>query len=182
MKKFGSIALVATFLAALAAFPLAALAQDAADAGPAAVAADLGADRALLPVPSLEGPAQPAQPAPVPELQGVDDAAQTIVKAIGYGKAKDWRALGAAIIMLVVFGIRQGLGRYVAWFKTDRGGALMALLIGVLGTVASYLAAGGGWKWSILVDGVMAAFTAAGGFSVIKKLIAPSDAPAPAGK
>jgi hypothetical protein len=58
----------------------------------------------------------------------------------------------------------------------------MALVIGVLGTVASLLGAGGHFSWGLITDGLMAAFTAAGGYATMKKLFSPSDAPAAAPK
>ncbi len=115
---------------------------------------------------------------PLPSGAEYQEGAELIQKAVGAGTARDWRALGAAIIMLVVFIMRVVVGRWVVFFKTDRGGAVMAIVVGVLGTVASMLAAGGAWQWSMLIDGLLAAFTAAGGYATMKKLIAPSDAAA----
>jgi uncharacterized membrane protein HdeD (DUF308 family) len=78
--------------------------------------------------------------------------------------------------LLVVFLMRAVVGRWVGFFKTDRGGAVMALIVGVLGTVASLLLAGGKFQFGMLLDGLLAAFTAAGGYATIKKMISPSDA------
>ncbi len=111
----------------------------------------------------------------------LQEGATLVSKAVGAGSARDWRALGAALILLVVFLMRKVVGRYVKFFNTDRGGAVMALVVGVLGTVASLVSASGKFSVGMLMDGLMAAFTAAGGYATLKKLFSPSDiAPAPA--
>lgn len=159
MKRF----VAAVALALVTAFALPAVAQDAAPpADMAQVAPDAGAAK-----PAILDLSKDAQ---------IEDGAQLLTKAIGAGTARDWRALGAAVILLVVFVMRALVGRWVGFFKTDRGGATMALIVGVLGTVASLLTAGGKFQWGMLLDGLMAAFTAAGGYVTLKKLIAPSDA------
>ncbi len=101
----------------------------------------------------------------------------TIISAFG---SKSYVALAGAVIIGVVWALRSFGGKYIPFFRTDRGGATLVLACAVLSAASSVLL-GSGFSWSALVDGVLSAFVAAGGFSVVKKLAAPSDAP-PAAK
>lgn len=73
--------------------------------------------------------------------------------------------------------LRKGLGAKLPWFKTDRGGAALAIITAVFGAVGASLATGGFSAWT-LIDAVALAVTNAGGYVLIRKLLKPSDKPA----
>jgi len=110
------------------------------------------------------------QVAPSPdELGGFVEA---VAKAVG---AKDWRLLGGLASILVVWVLRKFLAPHVKWFGTDRGGACMALIVGVLGAVGHVLMSSQPWGFQMISDAVVMAVTAAGGWAMMKKLVSPSD-------
>lgn len=96
-----------------------------------------------------------------------------IAAALG---AKNWLFLAAGAIVLAVWAARSFGAQYIPFLKTDRGGAALVLFSGVLTAAAQVIF--GGFSWQALVDGVMAALVAAGGFSAVKKVFYPSDKPA----
>ena len=79
--------------------------------------------------------------------------------------------------MLVVWAARQWGGKWWPWLKTDRGGAITALVLATVTTIAGTLAAGGAVSGKMLLDAVVMAFTSAGGWALVKKLLSPSDQP-----
>lgn len=119
------------------------------------------------------------------------DSFVAAISAVGKAFAtRDWRALAAALLVLIVMGVRwlagvktQGLppklAAFLSWLRTDRGGAVTALVVGILSAAGALLAAGGPITWSVIVSGLVNAFVAAGGYALVKKLLWPSDKPEP---
>jgi hypothetical protein len=60
---------------------------------------------------------------------------------------------------------------------TDRGGALLATLVGVLSAVVNVAPGSSGTVLGAVANGLLMAATTAGAYAVPKKLFAPSDAP-----
>lgn len=73
--------------------------------------------------------------------------------------------------------LHDSLGDFL---NSDRGGALLTLLGGMGAAFAASFGAGAPLSWATLLDGATVGFTAAGGYAILKKLWAPSDAPPPA--
>ena len=90
-------------------------------------------------------------------------------------KSKDLRLVVIFSIVAVVFALRRWGCRLVPWFNTDRGGAGLALLIGILDQAVLMVTSGGAFTAWLLVDGVINGVTAAGGVQVLKRLLAPQD-------
>lgn len=92
-------------------------------------------------------------------------------------KTKDLRA----IIVLVLVGLVWAVRKFVPAdkLKGDRAGALLALGLGIAGSFITTLAAGAPITPQLILDGLMIGATAAGGWTVVKKIIWPADAPAP---
>jgi hypothetical protein len=63
----------------------------------------------------------------------------------------------------------------IAFLKTDRGGALLALLSGICGTFVVLEVSHVKWSAGVIIGGVVSGATAAGGYAMIKKLFFPSD-------
>lgn len=108
-----------------------------------------------------------------------------IGQAILQGK---WQAVAALVAVAVVFGARQGAarlpGKLGIFFASARGGALLALLGGVVTALAQAIVAGGEINVTLLVNGVVLGITAAGGWTLVRRLIwgdaAPTAYPSPA--
>ena len=99
----------------------------------------------------------------------------------------NWRLVVLGGLLLAVLLLRKMGGWFLpakagAWINSDRGGATLALLAGVLTVVINGLIAGGSFDPQLLIDGVLAAATTAGSFTLAKRLAKPSDLQAtPAG-
>jgi len=90
-------------------------------------------------------------------------------------KSKDLRLVVIFSIVAVVFALRRWGQRLVPWFNTDRGGAGLALAMGLLGQVVLMLSAGAPFTAWLLVEGLINGVTAAGGVVVLKRLLNPQD-------
>ena len=99
---------------------------------------------------------------------------------------RSWGLGIAAALVLVVLGLRYGAGLLAArlpgkagdacaWLKTDRGGAVLVLASGVASAAFVAKIAGQAVTPQLLMGGLGAGITAAGGWSVIKRLFAPPD-------
>lgn len=98
-------------------------------------------------------------------------------------KLHDWRILAGLCCIALVAGARWGAGKipgkFGAWIKGDQGGAATALLIGIAGSFGRALfASKDAISAQFILDGVVMGVTAAGGFSVVKKLFAGASAKA----
>ena len=117
--------------------------------------------------------------APVPTVTPdvEKDPVDFVSKLYSAAKSKDYRLLTVLSVVLVVFLLRWGGKKYVPWFNTDRGGAALALAIGVLQQVILVAgAAGVAFSAWTIVEGLINGITAAGGVTVIKRLLDPKDA------
>ena len=99
---------------------------------------------------------------------------------------RSWGLGMAAALVLIVLGLRYGAGLLAArlpgragkacgWLNTDRGGALLVLASGVAGAVFVAKLAGQALTPQVLTGGIGAGITAAGGWNVVKRLLAPKD-------
>lgn len=102
-----------------------------------------------------------------------DSYVDTVSKAVSAGR---WGLVAALAVVGLVWTARKWGGRYWPALRTDRGGAGLALALSFATVAAGYIAAGRAWTPQLVFDGIIVAVTAAGGFGLVKKLIAPSDA------
>jgi hypothetical protein len=116
-------------------------------------------------------PASAAAPVSIDQLNPESDIGAVVSAVAGAVQSKNWRMLGALVIMLLTYASRKFLAPRVKFFASDRGGAVLALAMGVLASFAHLLAAGGSMGFGVVVDGLVAGFMAAGGWSVAKKLV-----------
>ena len=124
-------------------------------------------------VPIVEVPE--SQPASAPAVKGPDDVQGVTATVRDAMRTSNWRLAVIAGLLLVVLILRRVGGFFWPWFNTDRGGATLALAAGVLTVLVNGLVAGGAFDPQLLVDGLLAAFTAAGAFNVSKRLAKPAD-------
>jgi ABC-type transport system involved in cytochrome c biogenesis permease subunit len=71
-------------------------------------------------------------------------------------------ALVGVVLMLIVSGLRWGLGKKIPWFKTPRGGVVLAFGTAMLATVGGAMAAGQPFSFEIVLAAVSVALTAGG--------------------
>lgn len=89
-------------------------------------------------------------------------------------KSGQWWMLVSMIVMALVWGARKW-AKKIAWFKTDRGGACLAMGIGILGGMAHGILAEGAPTLGMLTESIKVTVGAMGGYVAIKKSLFPSD-------
>lgn len=119
------------------------------------------------------------------------DDHQLAEQLLNYAKQGNWRMLVATVLTATVWflrtvAIRPGLealpkvGPLLRWFKTDRGGVVLSLSVGVLGGLGTALSAHHAITGDILLTGVVNGVLGSGIFVTLKKLAKPGDKPVPA--
>jgi hypothetical protein len=107
--------------------------------------------------------------------------AQLVFQAV---QSSNWKVLVIIVMVGLTYVVKEYGGRAWPWLDTDRGGAVLALAVGVLGSMANALAASAAISPQLLLNGFLMGVTAAGGYNVVKKILFPQDmapaAPAPA--
>jgi hypothetical protein len=122
---------------------------------------------------ALAASSQPVKP---DDVQGVSGVVRDAMRT------SNWRLVVIGGLLLAVLLLRRIGGfclppKGAAWVSSDRGGAALAIAAGVLTVVVNGMVAGGKFDPQLLIDGALAAATAAGGFNLVKRLAAPSDKP-----
>ena len=103
-----------------------------------------------------------------------------LARSIQSGK---WQAVAALVAIAVVFVLRKFAtkipGKVGVFFGTNRGGAVLALIGGVVTALAQIVLSGQSLDVNILINGIVLGVTAAGGWTLVRRLIW-GDAPPPA--
>lgn len=81
-----------------------------------------------------------------------------------------WLILSVALVA-VVWAARKFLGDKVPFLKTQAGGALLTLVASFAGALATVLTSGSPMSWVIALGAFKVAFTAAGGWTLVKHLL-----------
>ncbi len=124
--------------------------------------------------PSIDAGAEAAPAAPLEEQQFTEE--NPFDAATAAGSQGVWLAMIAAALVAIVAFVRREKGwlattRFFGWFGTDRGGAVLVVILGVVAEVAVTLKAD-----SAAPPGTVATLTsalAAGGRVLLKSLFAP---------
>lgn len=139
-------------------------------------------------VASLEVPAPASSPAaapglgtspstPAPVLADPGDPGAFLAGLQSAAKAGKWLLVLALICNALVWLLRWGtpkiLPKLGEWFGTDKGGTLLALLIGVLSVLVVQLQAGRFDMW-MLASGLAAGLLSIGNYTAPKKATSPS--------
>jgi hypothetical protein len=130
--------------------------------------------------PAMGSGVQPAEA--IPNLdENPDDFLMETFKAVQSG---NWTAVTAMVLIGIVWLARKpwALGR-VAFFKTDRGGVIMALGLALVGGLGHAIAAAGKFPSDLATYKAigMTAVTAMGGYVALKRLIWPAEKKQPEG-
>lgn len=105
------------------------------------------------------------------------DLAKPVFEAVMAGH---W-ILGAALaLILLVALVRRYVGPHVPFLHSDVGGALLSLAAGFGSGLAAALAAGGPVSWGLAWTALTVSVAAAGGYTLLAKLIRPLEDAAPA--
>ena len=102
---------------------------------------------------------------PAPDWQAL------IVTAVEAVQAGHWWVLAAAIVSGLVWVVRRWGCSLWPWLGTDRGGAVLVLVTAVLGSLAGLILAGDAAGLDLLMTGLQTGFTAAGGYTIIRRIV-----------
>lgn len=124
----------------------------------------------------LDAGTRDAGPAEVVEEGDPKGLAKTVVAS---AKAGDWSTAIAALVMLGAWAIRKwGKDRF-PFLGTDRGGVATVVVLTLIGTLASTLHQVGaaGMSPDVVSEALKVAALSIGGYTGMKKMLFPSDAP-----
>lgn len=132
--------------------------------------------------PAIDAPTELAPSAPIPPsppastpLDKVDNDPLGAVKDIVESAQKgNWKMVLALLLAFVMLGLNKLRGR-VRFFSGDRGGAILLLLVSLIGGVSTTLALDGDFQWSLLLSALGTALMAAGVYNLTKRIIWPED-------
>jgi|SRR3990167_5455075 len=85
----------------------------------------------------------------------------------------NWWAVASAMVVVSVWAIRTYVGSRYAWLRSDPAGVLLAFLASLAGLLFTSLMAGSGMSVAMLVIAAKVAFGAIGGYSAVRKGVAP---------
>ncbi|MFY2558786.1 hypothetical protein ACN469_14255 [Corallococcus terminator] len=103
-----------------------------------------------------------------PSPEQFDAFAQLLFDAV---TSQNYALVASLVVVLLVFLLRKFGGTFIPFFNTDRGGAVLVLGVSLAGAVANALAAGAPFSLSLMLTAVKVALTAAGGFTLVKRLL-----------
>jgi len=89
----------------------------------------------------------------------------------------DGRMIAAALLALAMTAFRDFRGN-LKWFSGDRGGVLFLFLLSFLGALGTSLAAQAPIDLTMVASALQISVLAAGGYTAVKRLVAPKDATA----
>lgn len=134
-------------------------------------------DAAPVPAAAKTLDAGPATPVAVNSQENKPDAVPSDVSLLekAYERIKqgdlDWKAIAAIALIGVVFVARRFGGKFVPFLQTDRGGALLALGVGIAGALANAILAGKPVDLTLLLRGLEVGIEGAGGYVVVRRLL-----------
>ena len=118
-----------------------------------------------------------SSPAPASEA----DPVGILFQIINDVRTGNWRLVaagGLALLMLVLTKLRDK----VRWFKGDRGGAVLVMLLSLGGALSTALFSSAELDLKLFLGAAGIAWTAVGGYTWLKKLLWPGDAEPAAGE
>jgi hypothetical protein len=114
----------------------------------------------------------PAEPKPAEVVE--EDPIGSVMTLINHIRAGEWRlaaAIGLALLMFALARVRDK----IKWFKGDRGGAVLVMVLALAGTLSAALASDAALDWRLLAGALGLAWTAVGGVQWGKRIIWPKD-------
>jgi acyl carrier protein len=99
-----------------------------------------------------------------------DDLASFAQVTLDAVQHKNWGLLASLGVVVLVWALRKWGSVKIPFLATDRGGAVLALVWGIAGAIATGLLAGAPLDLALLIKGLTVGVTAIGVFSGAKKL------------
>jgi hypothetical protein len=99
-----------------------------------------------------------------------EDIACLLLDAIQRGEVS---IIVAALVALLVFGLRTLVAPRVPFFSSDLGGASLAFLVGFSGALLTAAIAGAELSLSLFLNAANVSLIAMGGYSAFKKMLRP---------
>lgn len=103
-----------------------------------------------------------------------EDPLSVIDSVVEAAKAGRWLLVAAGALTLAMFGLRKVRDR-VTWFKGDRGGAILVILLSLGAALSTAFGSGNAVDWKLIVGAVAVAWTASGGYTNIRRILWPKD-------
>jgi hypothetical protein len=103
-----------------------------------------------------------------PNPEQIEEFARLMLDAVAN---RNYALLVALVVVLAVYLLRKFGGSRVPFLRTDRGGALLVIGVSLAGAVANALAAGAPFSGALMLTALRVALTAAGGFTLVKRLV-----------
>lgn len=110
---------------------------------------------------------------PVADPSNIEAFARAIFDAV---TSKNYALVAALAVVALVYLARKYAGPKVPFLQTDKGGVLLSLATSFAGALATALFAGGPISLALVSQALIVAFTASGGWSMIRKLFFTDDA------
>ena len=112
-----------------------------------------------------------------PLLVAATGSTDPLADLVDAARSGDGRVIAAALLVLTMTALRDFRGG-VKWFSGDRGGVLFLFLMSLLGAVSTSLAAAAPIDLTMVASALQISVLAAGGYTAVKRLVAPKDATA----
>lgn len=96
-----------------------------------------------------------------------------LVRAIRDGDA---RLVAAAAISLIMIGLAEHRSK-IAWFRGDRGGAILVMLLALGGGLVTSLGSGAPVDYKLFLTALEVALVSVGGYTWVRRVVRPGDVP-----
>jgi hypothetical protein len=131
-----------------------------------------GSGSSGLPPVTAKVPESPSLlPPPASAEQDPIGAIETLVRDI---RAGNWRYAAAGLLALAMLALARVRDK-VAWFRGDRGGAILVAVLALAGALSTSLATETAIDWRMFLAAAGVMWTAVGGVTWAKRLIRPKD-------
>jgi hypothetical protein len=107
--------------------------------------------------------------------QAPEDAITSVVTNVRGG---NWKLAVAAILSLLMTVLAKARN-LVPFFKGDRGGSILVMVLALMGSFATALGTGSKVDLNLALTAVGVAFTAVGGWTWVNQMVRPADKKAP---
>jgi hypothetical protein len=107
--------------------------------------------------------------------QETGDAITSVVTNVRSG---NWKLAVAALLSLLMTVLAKARN-LVPFFRGDRGGSVLVMILALMGSFATALSLGGSIDLNLVLSAIGVAFTAVGGWTWVNQVVRPADKKAP---
>ncbi|MBK7823081.1 MAG: hypothetical protein IPJ61_19030 [Tessaracoccus sp.] len=112
-----------------------------------------------------------------PLLVAATGSTDPLSDLVAAARSGDGRVIAAALLVLVMTALRDFRGN-LKWFSGDRGGVLFLFLMSFLGALVTSFVTRAPIDATLAISALQIGVLAAGGYTAVKRLMAPKDATA----